>query len=291
VVLRSYDTHLRPTSRSPDVYLSAKVKKTYGEDLQEEPPMQRDLQTLGRPLLFLAKKTASSNVRNFGDVSDIQQVSAKQQDWLWDNNGKLQLIETAFQKSGSQNAHEAQKPGDFIPIINHLLHLHEQDFVHGDIRAFNMVFNGNDGKLIDFDLSGKVGTSKYPPCYKNTLPDAIRCGQVLSLIEKHHDWYALGKVIFSFHGFQAPDNLGQQDKILLTYEKSNISESFNKLISEKELFENDMRILVGKLKNLLNLLDSKRFICMASDTLYLYYYVNNMQGDGPATGSPNIVKN
>jgi hypothetical protein len=284
VVLRSYDTRLRPTSRSPDVYLRAKVKETYDKAFEEE-TNQLDLPTLGRPLLYLANDTASDHVHNFGDTSDIPQVTGTHQDLLWYNNGKLQLIETAFQKAGPQNAHEAQKPGDFIPIINHLLHLHEQDFVYGDIRAFNMVFNGNDGKLIDFDFSGKVGTSKYPIGYKNTLPDAIRCGRVLSLIEKHHDWYALGKVIFSFHGFLAPDKLAKQDQLLL--EKSKISESFSVLISEKRVLDDDMRELVGKLKKLLNLLDS----CMASDTLYLYYHENNMQGDGPATGSPNIVKN
>jgi len=291
VVLRSYDTRLRPTSRSPHVYLHAKVKETYDEVLEEE-PIQSDLPTLGRPLLYLANGTAASNVRNFGDTSDIQQIAEMQQDWLWDNYGKLQLIETAFRKSRQQNVHEAQRPGDFIPIINHLLHLHEQGFVHGDIRAFNMVFDGNDGKLIDFDLSGVVGKARYPLGYKSTLPDGIRCGHALNLIEKHHDWYALGKVIFVYHEFQEPDKLVEEDNNFFTYKRrTEMSERFNKLKAGEGSSKDSISSLVAKLKDLLEHLDFSGWTCKASMGLYYYYHENNVHGDDPATGSPKIVKN
>jgi serine/threonine protein kinase len=264
VVLRSYDTRLRPTSRSPDFCLRAKVKESYDKAFEEE-TNQLDLPTLGRPLLYLANDTASDHVHNFGDISDIPQVVGTHQDLLWYNNGKLQLIETAFQQAGPQNAHEAQKPGDFIPIINHLLHLHEQNFVHGDIRAFNIVFNGNDGKLIDFDLSGEAGEKRYPPGYMSTLPDAIRCGHALSLIEKHHDWYALGNVIFIFHEFQEPDKLSEEDKVV------QFSEIYKMSFRIKRLGAEDSS-LVSDLKGFLKLLDSNGWTCKATSGTGLYYY-------------------
>jgi serine/threonine protein kinase len=323
VVLRSYDTRLRQTSRSPDLYLDAKVKKTYGEVPEkelmqkefgkvpnEELMQQDDLPTLGRSILYLAKKSFEAKdpvVRNFGYTSDIQQIAEEtQQYWLWDNYGKLQLIETAFLEPKQLNVHEAQRPGDFIPIINHLLHLHEQGFVHGDIRAFNMVFNGNDGKLIDFDLSGKVGERQYPLGYKSELPDAFRCGHSLNLIEKHHDWYALGSVIFTFHkfresanigqhDFQEPANLGQHDKLLLEIKK--ISDRFDYLesvmVSSEALvlLEDGIRSMVRDLKKVLNQLDSEKWTCKAAKGLYFYYHRNNIKGIDPATGSPIMVKN
>jgi serine/threonine protein kinase len=180
--------------------LNAKVKELYGKVLEED-PMQLDLPTLGRPLLYLTKNPSAAentDVCNFGNTSDILQIAeVLQRNWLWDNSGKLQLIETAFRESRQPKVHMAQRPSDFIPVINHLQHLHEQGFVHGDIQAFNMVFDGEDGRLIDFDMSGVAGETRYPPGYKNELPDAIhRCGVGLHLIEKQHDWYALGSVFF-----------------------------------------------------------------------------------------------
>jgi hypothetical protein len=257
VVLRSYDTRFCPTSCSPHVYLNAKVKESYGKVLEED-PMQLDLPTLGRPLLYLAKHPSAAentDVCNFGNTSDIQQIAeVMRQNWLWDNSGKLQLIETAFKESHQPNMHVAQRPGDFIPIINHLQHLHEQNFVHGDIRAFNMVFDGEDGRLIDFDMGGVVGETCYPQGYQNHLPDAMRCGVGFHLIEKQHDWFALGKVIFTFHMFQEPDKLGQQDQLLLEFVK--MSRRFNKFGTVDRPSE-----VVTDLKGLLKQLDSNGWTC------------------------------
>jgi hypothetical protein len=293
VVLRSYDTRLRPTSRSPHVYLNAKVKATYGEDLKQE-PTQLSVQTIGRPLLYLGKSAAASDnsdVRNFGDTRNFQKVAEEtRHSWLWDNYGKLQLIETAFVESCQPNVHEAQRPGDFIPIINHLLHLHEQGFVHGDIRAFNMVFDGMDGKLIDFDLSGKVGETLYPLGYKTELPDSYRCGVEQQLIEPHHDWYALGKVIFIFHDFLEPDKPGKQDTSSGIYDRQrlNLQRGFDNLGKEMELSEASISLLVADLKKFLKRLDSDGWTCEASMGLHSFYHKKNIKGIDPATGSPKL---
>jgi tRNA A-37 threonylcarbamoyl transferase component Bud32 len=78
--------------------------------------------------------------------------------------------------------HVATRPKAFIPIIDHLVALHNDGFVHGDIRACNTVLNYSDtdndidpeGWLIDFDFGGMKTKAKYPDGYNASLPDGLR---------------------------------------------------------------------------------------------------------------------
>jgi len=56
--------------------------------------------------------------------------------------------------------------GDFVPVAEALQKLHSESFVHSDVRMANIVFTENGGKLIDFDLTDKVGEC-YPIGYNN----------------------------------------------------------------------------------------------------------------------------
>ena len=60
--------------------------------------------------------------------------------------------------------HEAQEVGQFHGVIQTLDKLHKRGYVHGDVRAQNIVFTGNNSILIDFDLVATVGTV-YPDGY------------------------------------------------------------------------------------------------------------------------------
>ena len=123
-------------------------------------------------------------------------------------NNSLQLILTPFRKG----RHFAKKPTDFLPIIDQLKDLHAAGFVHGDIRAYNMIFAERDeshkprGWLIDFDFGGGTGVVSYPPGYKSTLVDGLRHGEQEHMIEEWHDWSALGKIIFRVHILIPPVN-------------------------------------------------------------------------------------
>jgi hypothetical protein len=70
--------------------------------------------------------------------------------------------------------------------------------VHGDRRAYNMVFiDGVGGKLIDFDYSGKHGQRCYPPGFCQNLSDAERHPRAIEgeLTRKEHDCFSLGAVM------------------------------------------------------------------------------------------------
>ena len=55
---------------------------------------------------------------------------------------------------------------DFQPIMEALDKLHHQGYVHSDVRLVNMIFpESGKGKLIDFDLTDKIGT-RYPGGYR-----------------------------------------------------------------------------------------------------------------------------
>jgi hypothetical protein len=94
-----------------------------------------------------------------------------------------------------------------VPIISALEKLHEDGYVHGDIRGFNTVFTSvkDQGWLIDFDFGGKedAATTVYPTGYKTLIADGLHLGIEEKPIEKWEDWFALGELIFKCHRFKA----------------------------------------------------------------------------------------
>jgi hypothetical protein len=104
--------------------------------------------------------------------------------------------------------HIAEKPTDFIPVIDHLVALHDGGFVHGDIRGYNILVRGGNneksGYLIDFDFGGFENAAKYPRGYRTELVDGSRKGKFNEKIMPWHDWYALGRLIFDIHKLKDP---------------------------------------------------------------------------------------
>jgi hypothetical protein len=116
--------------------------------------------TQRRPLLYLAQDEAQKSV--IFPSEDVAQTvlltvpndatnalefgyplpedfELHRRDWLWTGRGKLLVIGTRYR----HGRHYAEKPTDFLPIIEHLEYLHGREYVHGDIRAFNMVLGGS----------------------------------------------------------------------------------------------------------------------------------------------------
>jgi serine/threonine protein kinase len=128
-------------------------------------------------------------------------------DWLWDYKGELQVISTTYY----DGVHYTTHPLHFLPIINHLESLHSQGFVHGDIRAYNMVLprdaanasagKVDDGWLIDFDYGGTADIVKYPKGYKPVLADGVRPGKAGKPITIMDDWMSLFSLILKKYDF------------------------------------------------------------------------------------------
>ena len=175
LVLRLYDNRARQTSRSPEVYLN---KEVYGRECYTALDV-RDQTTTGgtiRPFrdpTYYQKEVFFSTERNKGG-----RVLAIAVDFI----PGVHYFETIHQVSS---------------IVKKLSQLHYAGYVHGDIRALNLVVQGNTAEFIDFDFCGKKNEVTYPPGYNKRLDDGLRKGKPNQPITTHDDFMAL-KSIFDF---------------------------------------------------------------------------------------------
>ena len=112
-----------------------------------------------------------------------------------------------------EGSHQPTSPQQFRGVLDILHKLHEQDYVHGDIRPQNIIFHpdGLHSSLIDFDLARKDGT--YPPGYYFSgavrHPDA-RAGLQMKQV---HDLHSLKLILQHYFGDIAKDLKPTYDSI------------------------------------------------------------------------------
>jgi serine/threonine protein kinase len=197
-VLRCYDDRFQATERKPDFYLDFDPD---GEKIGE--------------IVFRVSNPSPLETSAVGSASDENDRAMRvKYSWMWKVSRQVLVIRTPYWPG----RHVAADPSEFLPIIDFLQYMHEKGFVHGDIRCFNIVFNGDKGKLIDFDYSGRAEVTKYPQKYQFSLPDGTRKSRedtrkrkeigseerdAYDAVPKWHDWYALGHAILTFHAIDA----------------------------------------------------------------------------------------
>jgi serine/threonine protein kinase len=130
--------------------------------------------------------------------------------WFWEFRGQLVILSSPR----LVGKHFATSVRQLLGVVEHLEKLHNEGYVHGDIRASNIIFIEEDvkngikpnGFLIDFDLGGKVGeeSTKYPEGFTPTLNDGRRPVEGGSQITKQDDWYSLLYVLFFLHKVKPP---------------------------------------------------------------------------------------
>ena len=137
-----------------------------------------------------------------------------EKDWLWEKRGKLLVISVPYRRG----VHFAKKLSDFVPIWNHLKYHHEHNRVHGDIRAFNIVFGDEDGQstgwLIDLDFGGEAGKVCYPDNFIFDLVDGRRLEPDTEdrSIRKSDDYYALWQVMTTVHLWSESESVPYLEK-------------------------------------------------------------------------------
>ena len=195
-VLRVYDSRSRPLNRQPDLYLDRDCTEEIVGGVVET------LLEIRKPDAAVADnhlKTPDSGA----EPTSNHDIHTRELFFTSSPDKYVLVISTPFRKG----SHVAQRPNDFLPIIEHLEKLHEAGYVHGDIRACNTLFpeeEGDPGYLIDFDFSGKAGTARYPTGYVHALYDGDRIGFEKKEIEMWQDWYALFQLMFHIHEFVPP---------------------------------------------------------------------------------------
>lgn len=73
--------------------------------------------------------------------------------------------------------------------------MHDDNIVHGDIRALNIIFSGDETVLIDHDFGGVVNEVTFPPGYATSLPDGSRAAaEAMKPITKERDVIVLWRM-------------------------------------------------------------------------------------------------
>ena len=162
-LLRCYDNRLRPTERHPDLYEKIGICEE----------------------ILVLKDTNRSNtpLHSFEQIIPVTEEPAI--DWLFKYRGQVKIISAPFHPGV---VHYATRPDHFIPIINDLESLHTNDYVHGDIRAYNMVrdYDESDSNtavnIINFSIRDHFGNLTrretillYPIIYINIYIWMFKC--------------------------------------------------------------------------------------------------------------------
>jgi len=79
--------------------------------------------------------------------------------------------------------------------------LHDEDYVHGDIREPNILVTAGGLKLIDFDWCGKAGGARYPADIA-LVPslgwhDGVRRGGPIAKVHDEHMFKLLTGLLYS----------------------------------------------------------------------------------------------
>ena len=110
--MRVYDTRFRPSERRSTLYLDPKCKGVVGE-------VAKKVLEISESVAAPADKTSSHDGDPHGIKNFYKEVPGK---WML-------VIATTF-RAGQ---HVAQRPKDFLPIIEHLESIHKAGYIHGDI--------------------------------------------------------------------------------------------------------------------------------------------------------------
>jgi hypothetical protein len=141
-----------------------------------------------------------ANPVQFGDQAGNSRLS-NSPTWLWKGRGQLLILSSPYLKG----KHYATSEKQLLGVVEDLERLHNIGYVHGDIRAFNIIFGHNGGCLIDFDIGGlDKESTKYPEGYNSALNDGLRMVNEGHRIRKYHDWRALLHVLFVLHQVDPP---------------------------------------------------------------------------------------
>ena len=183
-MLRSYDNRVRQTSRSPWLY-------------ENWDHIKADTKHI-----LLVQDPTNTHMA-FRDETYYQESTLFRDD---DMGGQIQVIAVPYIPGN----HVCKSPKQALSLVAFMKLLHESGNVHGDIRAFNIVFDDdNKAALIDFDFGGRENTVKYPPGYVSALGDGLRIGEPCVEISKEHDIHALAHVLGLLHTLSEEESADQ----------------------------------------------------------------------------------
>jgi serine/threonine protein kinase len=206
-VYRSYDNRVNPTPRCPDFYLF------YGRDDKGPFPWldkvttEASLEHSVQPDTFGTKVNKDTN----DDLNVINTPSNVVH--LLSFGGQVQIISVPY----VEGSHCPTNTKQLVCIAKQLQDMHSKKWKHADLRLCNMVFDGDEGHLIDFDFSGR-GEVRYPEGFVETLFDTggSRPGKELEFVSAHDDTEMFFKILTFLTGTNEADKLAYYSAVNLS---------------------------------------------------------------------------
>ena len=95
-----------------------------------------------------------------------------------------------------EGEHKVNNVAQVILLLQQLNKVHDEGFVHSDIRHTNIVssYDGKHAWLIDFDLAAKEGTP-YPATYNSFLEERHPFASPRKPRKKEHDCHSLSVIL------------------------------------------------------------------------------------------------
>jgi serine/threonine protein kinase len=227
---------------------------------------------------------------NFGQ----QDKESNEPNWLWTFRGHLLVLSSPH----LPGKHYATSPLQLLAAIIQLEKLHSKGFFHGDIRAYNILFQerlpvekeeecpkekneeydlkGFQAALIDFDFAGPKNdpSLKYPEGYVQTLPDGERCGDAGENISLSDELYSMGSVVFSLHTLNPPE-----------FETAQVKEAICEEKCLRRIFDEINDITVDNIQTL------KEFLCKISEQGWTVSLQRRFRKDLKWHGLDGVVDN
>eukprot|EP00048_Salpingoeca_helianthica_P008781 m.126116 g.126116 ORF g.126116 m.126116 type:complete len:798 (+) comp14686_c1_seq1:50-2443(+) len=108
----------------------------------------------------------------------------------------------------ASGSHTPRCARDFVPVVDKLIGLHQEQLCHSDVRLRNILFLSEGGsRLLDYDYCVEENSACYPSGWTIELPDVVRHphAKPMALIRRVHDVYSLGSCLAMFQPVTAAD--------------------------------------------------------------------------------------
>ena len=110
--------------------------------------------------------------------------------------------------------HSPRNLRGIIGVLRNLNRIHEKGYVHGDIRAPNLMYGCNSGTIIDYDFASPEG-STYPEFYNSELPERARGAAAYGVMRQLHDRVSLFRSIVATYIYLTDFQYSILDKLHL----------------------------------------------------------------------------
>jgi hypothetical protein len=138
-------------------------------------------------------------------------------------NGRIKILVYDYIKGTRR---PASKDG-WIEVMKQVQTMHSLNFIHGDLLPRNLIFSGNEGYVIDFDLMRQENHPYVSGYNSDFRPYRHKDANANAEMKKEHDVWALAQMSKEYFDFPEKvidaDEVTEVSKLLEYFEKTDVT--------------------------------------------------------------------